>query len=170
MKLKIIFAVLFFCNCAFAFEAPPYDRSMGPADDLNVIGIGCDEKSKILEIGYFSAYNLPTQQMDLWDTFDLKKNKKDSDYVESVHEIVRTCNIENDQYIVKIRPVPGNWNLNGRCGGRTYGGASIIKNGVLIFDANFEECESEEIISKVKISTDQTNPVVTKLKHEEFYK
>jgi hypothetical protein len=109
MKLKIVFVTLLFCNCAFAFEAPQYDRSTGPTDDTNVIGIWCDEKSKILEIGYFSAYNLPTQQMDLWDTFDLKENKKDSYYVESVHEIVRTCNIDNNQYIVKIRPVPGNW-------------------------------------------------------------
>jgi len=125
---------------------------------------------KVLEIGYFSAYNLPTKSMELWDTFDLKKNKKDSDYVESVYEIIRICDIGKDQYIVKIRPVPGNWNLNGRCGARTYGGASIMKNDVLIFDENFEECESEKIISKVRISTDQNDPVITKLDHKEFYK
>jgi hypothetical protein len=71
---------------------------------------------------------------------------------------------------VRIRPVPGNWNLNGRCGGRTYGGASILKNGGLIFNANFEECESNEIISKIIISSDQKDPVVTRLKYEEFYK
>ncbi len=169
MKIKIVFVILFFANCAFAFDAPQYDRSRGASDDLNVIGVTCNEKTKVLEIGYFTAYNLPAEPMDLWDTFDLKRNKKNSDYVESVHEIVRACKIEEDQYIVEIRPVPGNWNLNGRCGARTYGGATIMKNGVLIFDANFEECESKEIISKVRISTGQEDPVVTKMTRKGYY-
>jgi hypothetical protein len=169
MKLKIFFIILFSYNYAFAIEAPQFDRSQGLSDDLNVIGVECNKKANALEIGYFFSNNLPPQPMDLWDTFHLKKNKKDGDYVESVQEIVRTCSIGNDQYIVKIRAVPGNWNLNGECGARTYGGAKILKNGVLIFDANFEECRSKEIISKVRITTDQNAPVVTTMTYKDYY-
>ncbi|OGS75409.1 MAG: hypothetical protein A2Z94_08030 [Gallionellales bacterium GWA2_55_18] len=169
MNTKLTFPMLVFCNCALAFDAPQYDRAEGGTDDMRIIGIECHKKLKVLEIGYFTTYNLPTKTMDLWDTFYLKKNKEDSDYVESVHELVRRCNIGKDRYIVKIRPVPGNWNLNGRCGGATYGGAKIIKNGVLIFDANFEECESKEIISKVRISTGSKHPAVTKMTRKNYY-
>ncbi|MDP1929056.1 MAG: hypothetical protein Q8K62_11150 [Thiobacillus sp.] len=147
-----IFAFLIFCNNSLALDVPQYDRTHEISDDTNVIGIECNKKTKTLEIGYFQAYNLPGKEMDLWDTFDLKTNSKNGDYVQSVHELTRKCNIEKDQYLVKIRPVPGNWNLNGRCGGRTYGGATIFKNGVKIFDGNFQECESKEIITRIIIS------------------
>lgn len=169
-KLILMAVLLSFSSFGFAFDAPQYDRPKGePHDDRRIVGMECHKKNNTLEVGYFTDYNLPNKRMDLWDTFDLKKNKKDSDYVESVHEIVRRCKIGNDHYVVKIRPVPGNWNLNRECGGATYAGAKIMRNGVVVFDEDFEECNSKEIISKVRISTNQKDPVVTKMTRKEYY-
>jgi hypothetical protein len=162
MRLIPTFAFLVLCSDSFAADIPQYDRSRGASDDTNVIGIECNQKTRSLEIGYFTAYNLPSRKLDLWDTFDLKTNTKDGGHVESVHELTRECKIGEDQYTVKIRAVPGNWNLNGRCGGRTYGGATLLKNGVKIFDGNFQECESMEIVTKVVISAGRDVPLVVK--------
>ena len=167
-KLILVAALLSFSGFGFAFDAPQYEKGE-PHDDRRIVGMECHKKNNTLEVGYFTDSNLPDKRMDLWDTFDLKKNKKDSDYVESIHEIVRKCKIGNDLYLVKFRPVPGNWNLNGECGGATYGGAKIMRNGVVIFDKDFEGCNSKEIISKVRISTDQKDPVVTIMTRKEYY-
>lgn len=136
---------------SYAFEPLQYDRYGPRSDDMSIVGIECNKNSNTLEVGYFTAYNVPTKRMDLWNTFDLKKNKKDSDYVEAVYEVKRSCNLGKDQYLVKARAVPGNWNLNGRCGGETYGGAKIFKNRKLIFDADFQNCFDEEVITRVLV-------------------
>lgn len=162
MHLIPTFVFLVLCIDSFAADFPQYDRSRGPSDNTNVIGIECNQKTQSLEIGYFNAYNLPNRKLDLWDTFDLKTNTKDGGHVESVLELTRKCKIGKDQYMVKIRAVPGNWNLNGRCGGRTYGGATLLKNGIKIFDGHFQECGSTEIVTKVVISAGRNVPLVVK--------
>jgi hypothetical protein len=154
------------------FDIPQYDRLKNePHDDRRIVGMECHKKNNTLEVGYYTDYNLPKKLLDLWDTFDLKRNRTngDQEYVESIYAIVRKCNLGNDHYIVKIRPVPGNWNLNGQCGGATYGGVEILKNGIQIYDGNFEECDSKEIVAKVKIFNDQTSPLITKMSHKEYY-
>jgi len=175
MLVKLILSIflLSLSSLGVAFDTPQYDRSKGePHDDRRIVGMECHKKNNTLEVGYFTDYNLPDKRMDLWDTFDLKKNRMDDDgreYVKSVHEVERKCTLGKDHYIVKIRPVPGNWNLNGRCGGATYGGAKILMNGVQIFDGNFEECESKEIVAKIKVFGGQWKPVVTKMTYKDYY-
>jgi len=150
-------------------EIPHFDKSRGVSDDMNVVGFSCDQNTKSLELGFFTGYNAPDERMELWGTFDLKINRKDADIVEAVLEIERTCTLGVNRYAIKIRGVPGNWNLNGECGARDFAGATIYRNGQVIFNKNFEECNSEGVITRVAISTQNSKPVVTRVTHKEFY-
>ncbi|MDR0775646.1 MAG: hypothetical protein LBE81_03285 [Azonexus sp.] len=152
----------------YAFKPPQYDRSFPRADDTRIVGIECNRNSNTLEVGYFTAYNLPTKTMDLWNTFDLKKNAPDG-CVESVYEVKRRCNLGKDRYLIIVRAVPGNWNLNGQCGGATYGGTKIFRNRVLLFDGDFEECSLDgEIVTKVLVRPGM-KPLVSKVSRKEFF-
>jgi len=107
--------------------------------------------------------------MDLWDTFDLKKNTPDDNYVESVYEVKRRCNLGKDRYLIKVRAVPGNWRLNGQCGGATFAGVKIFKNRVLIFDGDFEECSLDgEVVTKILVRPGM-KPLASKASRKEFY-
>ncbi len=90
---------------------PKYDRSGPKSDDQKIIGIDCNKKNKTLEVGYYTAYNLPDNAMDLWDTFSLKTNSNPDNngnqHVLAVHDVVRECSLGNTHYIVTISAVPG---------------------------------------------------------------
>jgi hypothetical protein len=169
MTVRLIAAVLLFgfWNSCFAFDAPQYSSEWAN-DGTRIVGMECHKKKQTLELGYFTPNNIPDKRMDLWDTFDLKENTEDGGSVKTVHEVVRRCNIGTDRYVVKVRPVLGNWNLNGECGGNTAGGAKVFKNGVLVFDSNFEECGSEEVTVKVYFSSAIEKPEITKVSKHEF--
>jgi hypothetical protein len=152
----------------FTIDAPQYNRAQMKTDDTRIVGMECHKKKQTLEVAYFTAYNIPDKLMDLWDTFALKENSEDGMSVKAVHEVIRNCNIGADHYVVKFRPIPGNWNLNRECGGDTYGGAKILKNEVLVFDSDFEKCRSEEVITRVFFSSGAENPEITKISNHEF--
>lgn len=107
--------------------------------------------------------------MDLWDTFDLKKNRTDSDYVEKIYTVARNCDIGNDHYLIKISAEPGKWNLNGECGGVTYARAKITKNKKVVFDQAFEDCRGEFVIHSVLFTNSSSAPIVTKLSWKKFH-
>lgn len=135
---------------------PPHYNGHDKSDDLRIVGLHCNKAKQSLKVSYFTAYNLANEPAELWNTFDLKRNKSDSDYVESIRVVTRNCILGKNKYVVKIRGVPGNWNLNGRCGGVTFAGVRIEKNGRTIYDNNLEDCdyvgtELNTIISSVTI-------------------
>lgn len=156
-----------------AINIRQYNRSASKADDTRVIGIDCDEKIKTLEVGYFTAYNLPAKAMDLWDIFELKTNGKPDErgnqHVLAVHEVVRKCSLGNTHYVVTITAVPGSWGMTGQCGGSTFGRAIIVRNNVTVFDGIFEECLSKEIVARIKISEGQEKPSVIRMRYKDYY-
>jgi hypothetical protein len=166
-KMILSAALLSFSNLVFAFDAPQYDRHREKHDDRRIVGMECHKKKQTLEVGYFTDYNLTDKTMDLWDVFDLKTNSSDGMSVKSVHEIIRKCNLGDEYYVIKFRPVIGNWNLNGACAD-TFGGATILRNGVVVFDQKFEKCGSEEVIVKVFFSKGIENPEITKIPQSKF--
>jgi hypothetical protein len=87
--------------------------------------------------------------MDFWDTFDLKKNNVSGHSVEKVLSVVRRCNLGSHHYQIKITGAPGNWNLNGECGGVTYATAKIWKNGNLIFDEDISNCKDGHVLKAI---------------------
>lgn len=158
-----------------AIRIPQYDKSTSGAksDDTRVIGIDCDEKTKTLEVGYFTEYNLPDKAMDLWDIFNLKTNsapdERGNQHVLAVHEVVRKCTFNKTHYVVTIHAVPASWSLTGECGGETDGRAVIHRNGVKIFDSVFETCISKEIIAKIRIAEGQKKPSVIRMPFKDYY-
>lgn len=173
MRPSITIATLFFCGYCYAIDIPQYNRSGARNDDTRVIGIDCDQTTKILEVGYFTAYNLPDKKIELWDIFDLKTNSKPDErgdqHVLAVHEVVRKCSLGKTHYVVKISAVPGSWSMKGECGGSTFGRAIILRNNVTIFDGIFEGCGSREIVARIRIAAGQRTPSVIRMPFKDYY-
>jgi hypothetical protein len=144
------------CNAA---EVKPYDRHSPQSDDKYIVGMECNRHDNHLEIGFFDAYNVPAKRMDLWDTWDLKKNKQDKDVVDKVLSVTRGCDIGGQHYQVKITGEPGNWNLNGECGGVTYAKAKVWKNGALVFDDAISTCADGRTLKLIAFYPDRDQPV-----------
>lgn len=153
------FSLVLVCKMCIAGELRQYDRNSPKHDDTRIVGIECNKKNNILQLGFFDAYNVPSKRMDLWDTFELKKNNSAGDAVEKVLSVVRHCRLGKYDYEIKITGVPGNWNLNGGCGGDTYPGAKIWKNGTLIFDENISDCKNVQVLTTITFSSKVDTPV-----------
>jgi hypothetical protein len=167
MKNNIRLAVQFFSTCfllivgcaSFADEVQQYKRSSSKSDDQFIVGLECNRHSNSLQLGFFYAYNLPEKRMDLWDTFFLKKNNENGDLVVKVLSVTRSCHLGGHGYKIKITGAPGNWNLNGDCGGVTYAAAKIWKNGKLIFDEALSTCSNEPPLRSITFFAGNDTPI-----------
>jgi uncharacterized protein len=151
---------------------PKYDRSGHKSDGQKIIGIDCNKKNKTLEVGYYTAYNLPDNAMDLWDTFSLKTNSNPDNngnqHVLAVHDVVRECSLGNTHYIVTISAVPGSWSFTGPCGGVEFGRAVIVRNNAIVFDEPFESCNSENIVATVKVREEKAEPTIIRIPRKDY--
>lgn len=165
-RLVPIFLLLCFWGSSFAREIPQYNG--GQSDDTRVVGMECHKKNRTLEIGYFTAYNIPFKLMDLWGTFDLKQKSEDGETVE-YYEVVRRCNIGNDRFVVRLRADgAAGWGDGVACGTLTGARARVYRNGVMILDVLFEECGAEEVITRAKFVSGSDKPEITRTPDQEF--
>ncbi|QDQ26012.1 hypothetical protein FNU76_06400 [Chitinimonas arctica] len=124
------------------------------SDDQRFIGVECDVKSSMLRISYGGDKLNVLKGGYLIDTFELKKNDAAGTHVASIREVTKTCKIKKTLYKVQIRAVPGNMNLNGECGGVTFGAVRVYTGGRKLTDTIFEKCCLERAC---------TNSVTTRL-------
>ena len=167
--LTILIALGSFCGLCFARDIPQYDKTAMKTDDARVVGMECHKKNKTLEIGYFTAYNIPNKLMDLWDTYDLKKRSADGETPDEFYEVKRYCNLGNERYIVLFRAdgVSG-WGYGGARGAITGARTRVYKNDVMVLDILFEENGKDEVITKVKFMSGDNKPEITKMSEERF--
>src|SRR4026209_1738730 len=75
-------------------------------------------------ISHLGAYNEAGEAMvenkgeNEWDPWKLVKIRDDGNRTEivGVEEVKRTCTLSDGAYEISIRPSPGNYNVQGRCG------------------------------------------------------
>jgi hypothetical protein len=149
--------ILVHCLCS-AGEVRQYDRNSPKSDDRFIVGVECNKVSKQLQVGFFDAHNLPGKRMDLWDTFDLKKNNANGDAVEKVLSVERRCNLGSHRYQLRITGAPANWNLNGTCGSLTYAKAKVWKDGALIFNDDISSCQDARVLKLITFFPDTDRP------------
>lgn len=128
-------------SLCFGAEARQYDPRSMVSDDQLIVGVECDKSGKQIHIGLYPPAQVPKRKMDLWDTFDLKKNNADGTTVKAILSVTRSCYMGKQKYRIKISGAPGNWNMNGQCGALTYARAAVWRNGALIYDDNISGCE-----------------------------
>lgn len=143
------------CLCMTASHAA------SASDDQRFIGVECHPQQGVFRISYHAdRLHALFSEGFLVDTFLLKKNAPTGEHVESLRSINKTCRIGKTSYTVRLRAIPGNWNLNGMCGGLTFGGATISANGKMVVDREFERCNEEEITTAITFRGGSVLPII----------
>ena len=88
-----------------------------------------------------------------------------------VREIKKSCKLSDGLYTVTIRPVPGNYNMEGRCGGHISAGIRIVKGEKEIIDRDFEGDRhgDDPVITTVRVRPNSKAEVI-EVEQNEFYK
>ena len=131
-------------------------------------------------IRHLGAYNEAGEAMvnnkaeNEWDPWKLVKIRDDGNRTEivGIEEVKKTCKLRDGIYEVVIRPSPGNYNVQGRCGAHMSAGVRISKANKRIIDTDFEgDChEMGSVITDVVVSVGSDTAVVTKVEWDDFYK
>jgi hypothetical protein len=149
------------------------------ADSFYVlVGFVCDRKADELRITYDGAYNeegeamLAGRSKTQWDPWQLVVAKYD-DHIDSLKTVHARCQLSDGAYKIELKPAPGNFNIQGRCGAWMTAGAKVTKNGRAIYsiDRFDNDCHDTEspIVTRVKIRP-KKEPVLVTVKWDEFYK
>lgn len=131
------------------------------SDEQRFIGFECQPERQMLRVSYHSDHlHALFNEGYLVDTFYLKKNDPSGEYVESVREVTKECRINRVKYVVRLRGVPGAGRLNANCGGATYGGVVIHRNGAKIVDIQFEQCSGGPITTAITLKDGGNKPTI----------
>jgi hypothetical protein len=162
LRLPIAAACILVTNSCFAGAIPTYDFRKPLNDGMTLVGLECHKKNETLELGLFDASTPPIKRMDLWDTWDLVKIDPKIDQISAVRSVERSCVIRGARYLIRFTGLPGNFNIQGRCGAAVSAHAKVWKDGKLLFDQDFEQCGDEEGsgIRTVRFSRDSDQPLV----------
>jgi hypothetical protein len=137
-----------------------------------LVGYTCDPRANRLVVTYDAAANsagyamMSGKSITQWDPWNLL-TMKDEVHIKSVRTIVRKCRLSDGIYTVSLGPVPGNWNLEGRCGAWMSAWAEVRRGTRVIYaHADFEQgvgCfyTDGNIITRVEVQPKQHEPRTT---------
>jgi hypothetical protein len=154
--------------------------SLSCADSFHkLVGVECQPENSVLIVRYRGAYNEAGESMiknkgsNEWDPWALVRIEDDGKrtVIVSIREVEKNCRLGDATYSVAIRPVPGNYNVQGRCGAHMSAGVRIKKGSEEIINTDFEgDChEDGPVITAIKIRP-ETKAEFTEVKSNEFYK
>jgi hypothetical protein len=142
-------------------------------------GYTCDAKNNQLLLTYDGAYNEEGEAMlahktkTQWDPWSLVTTTDDGDHIKSRKTAHGSCKLSDGIYQVEIRPVPGNSNIQGRCGAWATAGARVMKGNKAIYSiSSFEsDCLDTDtpVTTRVVIQAGKPAEVRT-VKGNDFYK
>jgi hypothetical protein len=165
-------------NLVLAFLFMPLGAN---ADSFyTLIRYECVPASNQIIISHIGAYNEAGEAMannkgaNEWGPWKLVKIRDDGNRTEivGIREVKRTCKLSDGIYTVSVRPSPGNYNVQGRCGAHMSAGVRISRAKRGIIDTDFEgDCHNMgPVITKVVVSAGQDTAAVTKVEWNDFYK
>ena len=129
---------------------------------FKLVGYQCDPASDRLVLTYDAAANGAGQTMlerktsTQWDPWTLTK-PRDEDHVGSTTTVRASCKLSDGTYTIELGPIPGNMNMQRRCGEWISAWAEVRLGDQVIFPrTNFESgvgCsfDSGEITTRVEI-------------------
>jgi len=153
------------------------------ADSFHMlVGYQCSPVKNQIQVYYKGAYNDAGEEMvahktkDEWNPWDLVTIQDDGKRTQivGIETVNKMCKLRDGVYNVTIRPVPGNYNIQGNCGAFMSAGVRIKRAERTIIDTNFEgSCQVNDlgpVITKVIVSAGSDSAAITKASQKEFYK
>lgn len=132
-----------------------------------LVGYECDRKRDQLLLTYGRTATGSPQ----WDPSTLVK-MKDDDHIGATTSIERKCRLSDGTYSIRLFPAPGNYNVQGQCGGWIAAGAEVKKGTQLIYRINsFQTCYPSfgPITTRVLILPQGQPPQTTEVSYDDFY-
>ena len=123
-----------------------YSSGSFASDDQRFIGIECRPTEAMLRVSYHRDHLHPLfREGYLVDTFNLKKNDPSGEFVHSIRTVTQQCRIGTVTYRISVYAVPGAERLNAACGGETFGGVKVMRNGRPVLEKQFEQCSGDTV-------------------------
>lgn len=144
-----------------------------------LVGYVCDTKSDSLIITYDGAYNeigksmVENKQKTQWDPWSLVTIDDDS-HVRVRESINQRCMLSDGTYNIKIAPIPGNIDTQGRCGAWITASVEITRNTrpVYTIERFEQDCMDNEsqIIYRATVRSSKKTVTVIRKEWSDFYK
>jgi len=146
-----------------------------------LVGYECDEKANAVILTYAGALNEAGKKMmkikspRQWDPWSLiVKDKKNRNYIGSLETVYGQCKLSDGIYEITIGALPGNGNLQGKCGGFMSAWAEVRRDSEIVLPRHafeYVDCHvAQPITTKIIIEADGKEPVIKKVSWDDFYK
>jgi hypothetical protein len=143
-----------------------------------LVGYDCDEIRDAIILTYRGAYNEAGEAMMAnkgpheWDPWSLVAKMKDDDHIDSLKTAEGECRLSDGVYKITIGPTPGNFNIQGICGGWMTAWAEVRRGSELILPHyDFEDdCLSMKasVTTEVVIKAGNKRPIIKTVSGNEF--
>jgi len=143
-------------------------------------GYECDEKADAVILTYVGAHDEAGKKMmknkgaRQWDPWSLVvKDRKNGDSIASCKTVHGQCKLSDGIYDITIGALPGNANLQGRCGGFMSAWAEVKRNTETVLSRHefeFGDCHvAQPVTTKITIQAGG-KPDIVKVPWDDFYK
>lgn len=164
-KLRVIKALVGFLISVFACSAH--------ADAFfKLVGYECNRQADRLILTYGAAANgegesmMEAKSSTQWDPWELTKMGAE-DHIKTTRTVKASCRLSRDTYHIELGPIPGNFDLQGRCGAWISAWAEVRLNKKIIYPrTDFESgvgCyyADGEITTRIEIAPGRATHVTT---------
>lgn len=145
-----------------------------------LVGYECDEKADAVILTYEGALNEAGKELmknkgpRQWDPWKLiVRDKEKRNWIGSRKTVGGRCELSDGTYEIDIGPLPGNDNLQGKCGGFMSAWAEVRRGSEIVLPRHmfeFGDCHvAEPVTTKILIEAGK-KPVVQKVPWDEFYR
>jgi hypothetical protein len=146
-----------------------------------LVGYECDENANAVILTYDGALNEDGKKMmknkspRQWDPWSLiVKDKKNRNYIGSLKTVYGQCKLSDGIYEITIGALPGNGNLQGKCGGFMSAWAEVRRDSEIALPRHafeYGDCHvAQPITMKIIIEAGSKEPVIKKVSWDDFYK
>ncbi|PKN25434.1 MAG: hypothetical protein CVU64_19910 [Deltaproteobacteria bacterium HGW-Deltaproteobacteria-21] len=145
-----------------------------------LVGYECDEKADAVILTYKGALNEAGKEMmknkgtRQWDPWKLIiRDTKKRDWIGSHKTVDGQCKLSDGTYEITIGPLPGNDNLQGKCGGFMSAWAEVRRGSEIVLPRHmfeFGDCHvAEPVTTEIIIEAGGKEPIIKKIPWDEFY-
>lgn len=147
------------------------------ADEFYVaLQVECSKTGDYVAVNYLGAYNeegkamvqrLGEDGIDPWKLVVIA-----DDHISEMKTLTKQCSLSDGIYIVDIGPLPGNGNIQGRCGAQMSAWMRIHKDDTPLLRTGFEgDCFADyPVTTRVLWRAGAEKAEITEVAHDEFYK
>ncbi len=170
--MKPIFITAAFVLFAAAAHADSFDKR---------VGYDCDPDQDAVILSYAVAYSeagrnmVKNEEPRRWDPWTLVvEDQKNKHFIRSHKTVGGQCRLSDGLYRITIGPLPGNANLQGRCGGFMSAWAVVQRGDEIVLPRHeFEigDCHmTEPVTKKITIKAGGGPVLFEKVPWEDFYR